>query len=1034
MMLTRLAVTRPVAATVLSLLIIVIGGAALLGLPVREYPDIDDPTITVSVIYPGAAAGVVEREVTEPIEEAVSGIDGVRQIRATSTDGRAQVEVEFLLSRDLDLAAADVRDRVSRIRNELPDAAEDPEIAQQSLQGQVVMWVVLTSERLSRLDLSDLGERVLVDPLATVPGVAQVLFGGEERYAMRIHLDLDRLAAHDLTVLDVEQALRARNLELPAGRLVGETRELTLRTMTELKAPAGYRDLILKDVDGVEVRLGDVADVEYGPESYRTGVRLDGEDAVGLGVVRQSGSNLVAISHAVRARLDELAPRIPDAVQVSVPYDAATFVEASIRQIVLTLFLTIGLVIAVVFLSLGSWRATLVPTATIPASVIGAFMLLYVLGYSVNVLTLLALILAIGMLVDDAIVVGENVFRYSEQGKPRLLAADLGAGEVAFAVIATTTVLLAVITPLGFLPGDTGRLFGEFAAAMGGALAISSLAALTIGVTVAAKLIDAERIRANRFQTRVSGLFEAVAAGYARLLGAVLRLRWLVLLLALALVAGTVWLYQTLPRELSPKEDRGAVFIPVAAPEGATIGYMQDVLADIEARLLPLTGPDGPAEHVIALIAPRSRGQGPVNSAIVILKLKPWGERDASQFDVTRRVLPLLAGVTGAQAFAVNPPSIGGGFEQPVQLAITGPRLEAVQAVAEQALAEARALPGIARARLDYQPTNPQLQIRVRRDRAAALGIPLADIGRTLQTLMGGEDITDFSVDAETYEVMVRARAPDRDAPEDLGRVQLRSGSGRLVALSGLIETELVGRAAERKRVDRLPAITLQGSLASGYALGDVVDRLQARVRPLLAPEMQLRWLAASDDYQRQGSAFQVAFVLALVIVFLVLAAQFESFVQPLVLLAGVPLALFGALAALALGGGSINIYSQIGFILAIGIMAKNAILLVELINQLRDRGEDFRRAVEQAARVRFRPILMTSIATLFGALPLALAVGPGAETREIIGLTIIGGVIAATLLTLFLVPVLYLLLARKSRPRAALARALEAEREGSRG
>ena len=458
---------------------------------------------------------------------------------------------------------------------------------------------------------------------------------------------------------------------------------------------------------------------------------------------------------------------------------------------------------------------------------------------------------------------------------------------------------------------------------------------------------------------------------------------------------------------------------------------MTDVLADVESRLLPLTGPDGPARHVIALVAPRSAGQGPVNSGIVILKLKPWGEREQDQFAVTGDVMRRLAGVTGAQTFAINPPSIGGGFDQPIQMAITGTRLEEVDAVAGRVLAQARRLPGIARARLDYQPTNPQLRIRLRRDRAAALGIPVADIGRTLQILMGGEDITDFSLDAETYEVMVRARPEDRASPEDLARVQVRTEDGRLVPLSGLIETELVGRAAERRRVDRLPAVTIKASPAPGYALGDVLDALEAKARPLLPEDMQIRWLAESQDYQRSGQAFLLAFALALVIVFLVLAAQFESFIQPLVLLAGVPLALLGALVSMWLGGGSINIYSEIGFILAIGIMAKNAILLVEFINQLRDRGEDFRDAIEQAARVRFRPILMTSIATLFGALPLplALAFGPGAETRRVIGLAILGGVLAATVLTLFLVPVLYSLLARRSRPRAALARALEAQR-----
>jgi len=1033
--LTTLAVTRPVAATVLSLLILVLGIAAVLVLPVREYPDIDDPTVTVTVVYPGASAQVVEREVTEPIEEAVSGIDGVRQIRSNSRDGRARIEVEFSLARDLDLAAADVRDRISTVRNELPDQVEAPEIAQRSLEAQVVMWLVLTSDSLDRLALSDLGDRILLDPLSTVPGVATVLFGGERRYAMRVHLDLARMAAKDVTVLDVEQALRGRNLELPAGRIVSETRELTLRTMTELERPREYRDLIVADRDGQTVRLGDIARVEYGPESYRTAVRFDGRDAIGLGIVRQSGSNLVAVSAGVRERIDELAPRIPDDVDLTVAYDAATFVEASIRQILLTLLITVGLVVAVVFLALGSWRATLVPAATIPASVVGAFILLYALGMSINVLTLLALILAIGMLVDDAIVVGENVFRYSEQGKPRLLAADIGAGEVVFAVLATTAVLLAVIAPLGLMTGDTGRLFGQFAAALGAALGLSSIVALTLGVTVASKLIDAERVKRSVFHRPASRLFEILAGGYLRLLKLVLALRWLVVVLAVGLIALMAWLYETLPRELSPREDRGAVFIPVAGPEGATLDYMVDVLKQIEDLLMPLTGPDGPAQHVISLVAPRSAGQGPVNSGIVILRLKDWGKREQSQFEVTRSLLPRLAGVAGAQAFAINPPSLGGSnFAQPVQMALTGEDLDLVHQTGQAVLAEARELPELAQIRLDYQPSSPQLRIRIDRDRAGLLGIPIADIGRTLQILMGGEDITDFSIDAETYEVMVRAGFDDRDAPEDLGDIYVRAEDGSLVVLSGLIETKLIGRAAELLRVDRLPAVTLKGSLAGGVALGDALEALENAARPKLPAGVQIQWLGQSQDYQRSGRAFILAFTLALVIVYLVLAAQFESFIQPLVLLGGVPLAILGALAALAVGGGSINIYSQIGFILAIGLMAKNAILLVEFVNQLRDHGNAVREAVEQAARVRFRPILMTSIATFFGALPLVLAMGPGAETRSILGLVILGGVFAATLLTLFLVPVLYLLIASRTRARSALADELREQRDEDAG
>ncbi|HSN72187.1 MAG TPA: efflux RND transporter permease subunit [Steroidobacteraceae bacterium] len=1035
MKLTRRAVTRPVFSTVIALLILVLGTAALLRLPVREYPDIDDPTVTVTVIYPGASAEVVEREVTEPIEESVSAIDGVRQIRSSSRDGRSRVSVQFTLARNLDLAAADVRDRISAVRNELPDDAEEPEVAQRSLEAQVIMWLVLTSESLDRLQLSDFADRVLIDELTTAPGVATVLFGGERRYALRIWLDLDAMAARGVTVLDVERALRARNLELPAGRLVSDARELTVRTMTELARPEDYRQLVIREQGDTQITLGEVARIRYGPENLRTAVRLNGEEAIGLGVVRQTGSNTLAVAEAVRDKLSELAPRIPDDISVTVAYDESRFISASIRQIVITLAITIGLVVAVVFLSLGSWRSTLVPAATIPSSVIAAFGVLYAFGFSVNVLTLLALILAIGMLIDDSIVVVENVFRHTERGSPQLVAADEGAGEVAFAVIATTLVLLAVITPLALLTGDAGRLFTEFAAALGGALAFSSLVALTLGVTIASKLIHADRIRGGRLYRGISHAFERAASGYARLLEWTLRARWFVIVGAVLLVGATWWLYRELPRELSPREDRGAIFIPIQGPEGATLEYMEGVLDQVEAILLPMTqGEDAPGELVISLAAPRSQGQGPVNSAIVIFRLKDWGEREVSQFEVTRQLIPRLAGISDAQAFAVNPPSLtGGGFQQPVQMVFAGDSVEQAYEYASQVMARAREVEGLAEVRLDYQPTSPQVQLAVDRRRAAELGITPRDIGRTLQILIGGEDITDFSIEAQTYEVMVRARPADRVNEADLGRIQIRSAGGELVPLASLLEFETVGRPAELYRTDRRPSVTLQASLAGGVALGEVLAELEEIARSELPQQARVSWLGVSQDYQRSERAFLVAFGLALVIVYLVLAAQFESFVQPVVLLAGVPLAVFGSLAAVALSGGTINIFSQIGLVLAIGLMAKNGILLVEFANQLRDHGQEFREALTDAARIRFRPIVMTSVATLFGAVPLALAVGPGAETRSALGYVIIGGVLFATLMALLLVPVLYLVLARHTQARGALARELEDQRNRGR-
>ncbi|MEQ8496737.1 MAG: efflux RND transporter permease subunit, partial [Gammaproteobacteria bacterium] len=925
MKLVRSAVTRPVLATVISLLIVVLGVAALLRLAVREYPDIDDPTITVTVIYPGASAEVVERDVTEAVEESVSAIEGVRRIRAQSRDGRARIEVEFTLGRNLDLAAADVRDRVSAIRNELPDAAEEPEIAQRSLDAQVIMWLVLTSEELGRLQLSDFADRALVDSLSTVGGVATVLFGGERRYALRVWLDVDAMAARNVTALDVEQALRRGNLELPAGRLVADTRELTVRSMTELERPETYRDLVLREEGDTLVTLADVARIEYGPERMRTAVRFDGDEAIGLGIVRQSGSNTLAVAQGVRDKLDELAPRIPGNIDVTVAYDESVFISGATRQIVMTLFITIGVVVAVVFLSLGSWRSTLVPAATIPASVIAAFIVLYAFGFSINVLTLLALILAIGMLVDDAIVVAENVFRYSERGKPALLAADRGGSEVAFAVIATTLVLLAVIAPLSVLTGDAGRLFTEFAAALGGSLAFSSLVALTLGVMVASKLVDARKVEAGRFHRAVSAGFERASAVYVRVLQHALKARWLVIVLAALLYGATWWLFQTLPRELTPPEDRGTVFIPIEGPQGATLTYMEDILDQVEAILMPMTAADGPAEHIISLVAPRSAGQGPVNSAIVIFRLKPWGQREQSQFAVTEALLPKLAGISGAQVFALDPPSLtGSGFEQPVQMVFGADSLERAHGAAERARDLARDIPGIAQARLDYQPRSPQLRLHVDRARAGVLGISMEEIGRTLQILFGGEDITDFSLDAESYEVMVRADGVHRDTPEDIANIEMRTNAGELVPLSNLVTSEVIGRAPELYRTDRLPSVTLKASLAPGASLGDVLDQLAARARDELPPDVRIGYLGQSEDYRRSAAAFTVAFALSMLVVFLVMAAQFESFVQPLVLLAGVPLAVLGALVTLAAAGESINIFSQIGLVLAVGLMAKN--------------------------------------------------------------------------------------------------------------
>jgi len=1032
--LPRLSIERPVFATVVSLLIVVLGIGAALRLPVRELPDVDPPTVLVTTVYPGAAAEVVEREVTEPIEERVASIEGIDTVTATSRDEFSRIEIQFQLYRDLDAAAADVRDKIGEVRAELPEEAEEPVIAKTAGGSQAMMWLTLQSDLRDRLELSDFTERNLVDPLSVVRGVGRVLIGGERRYAMRIWLDPEAMAVREVTVDDVIAALREGNVELPAGRIESEEREFTVRATTELDTARQFRDLIVRDEAGYQVTLGEVAEVEVGAEDYRTLVRRDGEPAVGVGIVRQSKANTLAVANGVLAEIERLRPGFPEDVEIDVAYNEALFIRGSLQQVGITLAITAGLVIAVLFFFLRSLRTVLIPAVTIPVSLVGTFIILLAFGYSINTLTLLALVLAVGLVVDDAIVVTENIFRRNEEGEPRLLAAARGGAQISFAVIATSLVLISVFVPLAFMTGTVGRLFTEFAVALAAAVAFSSLVALTLGPMLGSRLVDAEAARHSRFYRAIERGFAAIARGYRRLLEGVVKVPLLVVGAAVVLSGGLYVVYQALPQELAPTEDRGFFIIPVQAPEGASLDYTLGHVERIEQILAPLSGDDGPIDGTISIIGAATEGPAKVDEALVIVRLEPWGERALAQQEILARVLPEIAGLAGVQAFAVNPPSLGvQGFEQPVQFVIAGPTYDAAQRWARQVFARAQQeVPGLTSARLDYKETKSQVQLSVDRHELADLGLSVRQVGEALRVLLGELDVTDYAERGETYEVMLRAVPEARDEPGDLENVYLRAESGELVQLSGLVEREAVGAPAELTRVDRLPAVTLKGSLAEGAALGDVLAELDRIAAEIVPPAGRISYLGRSQEYQQSSAGLYITFALALVIVFLVLAAQFESFVQPVTIMTAVPLAITGGLLAMWLFGISFNIFSQIGLILLIGLMAKNGILIVEFANQLRDQGRDVGAAVVEAGEVRFRPVVMTSVATSFGALPLALAIGPGAEGRAAIGVVVIGGIIGATLLTLFLVPALYRLLAPLTAPRGRIAERLQRlEREG---
>ncbi|PJK31375.1 efflux RND transporter permease subunit [Minwuia thermotolerans] len=1031
MTLSERAVRRPVLAVVAALLILVLGVTAALRLPVREYPDIDPPQVSVSIVYPGASAEVVERDVTQVVEDNLNGIDGVDLIDSTSRAGFAQITIAFELYRDLDAAAADVRDRVSAVRGELPDEAEEAIIRKASAQADAMMWLTLTSSERDRRALTDFAIRNLVDRLSILRGVSQVIVGGERRYAMRVWLDRERMAARGVTVSDVATALRRENLEAPAGRIEAESREFTVRVDTQLPDREAFRDLVLRANPDGTVRLGDVAAVELGAEDDRSAVFRSGEPAVGLGVVRQSGSNTLAVAERVRAELDALEPQIPADIDLAVSYDQSAFIEGSIREVVKTLLITIALVIAVVYLALGSLRGTLVPASTIPVSAIGAFAVMYAAGFTINTLTLLALVLAIGLVVDDAIVVLENVTRKREEGEPALAAGVRGASEVFMAVVATTTVLAAVLLPIAALTGFVGRLFTEFAITLTAAVVFSSFLALTLGAMLASRTVQAgSRGNGGNPVTRLfTGALARAEKGYAGLARRLLAAPWLVALIAVVLGASGYLLFTSLPGKLAPTEDRGAFLIPVSAPEGATLAETKDAVAKIAAILQPHMGADGPIADTISIVGTGNQGPAQVTEAFIIAKLKPWGERDISQQNLVAEVTGPILALPDAEAVPISPASLTPeGFGKPIQFVIQGPGYAEAYRWARMVAANARESGLVRNLEVEFSRRSPEIALAVDRRLAADLGLSAARIGEALRIFLGGDDITEFYRDGETYQVMVRGRDADRRNRGDIGALQVRNAEGEMVPLAAVIATETIGSATSYRRIDRRPSVVLSAVPAEGADLARILAELDRIAAERLPPEAGTAYLGLSRDFAESSAGVMAVFAMALVVVYLVLAALFSGFHYPLTVMLAVPLALTAALAALWAGGFSLNIFSQIGLLLAIGLLAKNAILVVDFANRRRKDGDDLETATLDAARTRFRPVVMTSIATLFGALPLALATGPGAESRSVIGITVMAGVAGATLITLLIVPGLYRLIAPWSGAPGATSRRVDRE------
>lgn len=1028
MIISDIANRRPVLAVVFNLLLVTFGLIAYQQLPLREYPDIDAPVITVTTNYPGASAEIIEREVTQRLEERLAGIDGIRFMQSSSRDGRSSITLEFRLSRDIDAAANDVREAVSRVVRFLPDEVVPPQVTKADADASPIIWMNLSSTTMDGLELADYARRHLIDRFSVIDGVALVRLGGVRQYAMRVWVDREALAARNLTINDIEDALRRENVELPAGRVNSIDREFRVRVDRMYSTPEDFARLVIKRSEsGHLIRLGEVASVQLGSDSDRTEFRANGQDMVGMGVIRQANANVLDVARETKRVVASLQGQLPEGTQLAVTYDSSVFIEGAVREVYITLAIATTAVVLVIYLFLGSWRATLIPAVTVPVAITAAFIGISALGFSINLLTLLALVLAIGLVVDDAIVMLENIHRRIERGEPGLLAAYRGARQVGFPIVATTSVLVAVFVPLAFLTGTTGRLFTEFALAIAIAVVFSSLVALTLAPVLSGRLMrkgDDERGMA-RYISRGFGYLEA---GYARVLRYGLRFAWMVVPLLLLTLATAWWLLQTLPDEFAPREDRGAFFILVDGPEGASFEYMSRQMAEVERRLLPLTAEDGPLRQVLVRTPRGFGGAEAVNNGFIIATLNHWDEREVSAWEVMAQINRALGEIPGIRANAVMRQGLGGArVGPPVQFVITGPDFEQLAQWAEQLLEASEAIPGLARSNIDYRPTQPQISIRIDRERAADLGVSLNSIGRTLDVLLGGRSVTTFIDRGEEYDVIIEGRSDQNQSPGDIANIFVRSSSGTLIPLSNLVTYEEVGGAGSLNRYNRARAITLTALVEEGYTLGQVLDALDQLAAEILPEEARIDYKGPSLDLRDGAQAVVFVFILALLVVYLVLAAQFESFIHPLVIMLTVPLAVLGALIGLYYTGQTINIYSQIGMVMLIGLAAKNGILIVEFANQLRDHGRAFQDAVIEAASLRLRPVLMTALTTVAGSLPLILASGPGAETRFVIGVAVFSGVLFATLFTLFVIPAAYSLLAQGTTSPKAMSRYLDA-------
>lgn len=1007
MKLSEFCIKRPVFATVINLIVILIGLVSFARLTVREYPNIDIPVVTIETTLPGANPELVESQVTVPLEESLAGIEGINYMISHSRPEISEITLKFILNKDPNVAVSDVRDRIGRARDRLPKEIREPVISKVEANADPIIWLAFSTNRYSPLEVTDMVNRLVKDRVQIIPGVASVMIFGERRYSMRIWIDPERLAAYRLTPLDIEEALKAQNIEVPAGRIESDTREFTVLTATDLNTKEQFEEIALRNVNNYIVRMKDIARVEVGAKEKRQIARYNGNEAIAIGIVKQSTANPLEVSKRVKALLPTIEASLPEGIDMQVAYDSAIFIDSSIKSVFHTIIEAIVLVVAVIFLFLRSFRATLIPLVTIPVSLIGAFGIMYLLNFSINTLTLLAMILAIGLVVDDAIVVLENIYRHVEEGMDRVKASLIGINEIGFAVVAMTLTLTFVFAPIAFAQGQTGKLFIEFALTLAAAVLVSGFTALTLSPMMCSKMLKHETNQ-GKYYLKIEHFLNNLNASYHKNLKRALENQGWIILLVITVLIGTGLLFLSLKSELAPTEDKGYFLAIGIGPQGASLKYTTHYVEDMEKMYLTIPEIESNFSAV---------GFPIVSRAISFVSLVPWKDRNKSAQKIVADLGPkMLYGIPGLMAFPLNPPSLGqGDISQPIEVILqtTGSYKE-LKTVVDKVIKKIKESNILENVDMDLHLNTPQLKVSVDRNKIAAVGTTVEEVSRTIESLISGRQVTRYKRGSDQYDVIVQVPEQDRVTPEDLYTIYVRGKNSEMIPLSNLVQLEETVSASELNHFNKLRSVTITATLGKGIGLSQGLDYIEKTIAEIAPPSFQVDFAGTSREFRESQNTLLLIFGLAICFIYLVLAAQFESFSDPLVILISVPLAMSGALLALKLTGGTLNIYSQIGLITLIGLISKHGILIVEFSNQLKNKGIPLQEAVLEASVLRLRPILMTTGAMVLGAIPLALAFGAGAEARQEMGWVIVGGLLVGTAFTLFVVPVMYMLFTRK--------------------